>query len=257
MKSYITVSVLTFFVSTMIFLSSCSEGTVTEDYDLDFGYDYYPLEVGKYLIYKTDSTTFNIGGGGVEILESSTFVKEEIIGITLDNEGDTTYIIERFKRLSLDEDWQITDVWTTKMTDRNVERTEENVKLVKMVFPLQEGVDFDATLFVDPTTTFTVAGENLEVYKDWNSEVLAVGATETIEGTTYNDVATISYADDENLIEKRYARSQYARGIGLVFREDWILDTQCGGDLAGCEFIPWEEKAEKGYIIKQVLLEHN
>ena len=256
MKSYITFSLLAFFTCSML-LFSCSEGTVTEDYDLDFGYDYYPLEVGKYLIYKTDSTTFNIGGDGVEILESSTFVKEETIGITMDNQGDTTYIIERFKRLSMDEEWQITDVWTTKATDLRIERTEENVKLVKMIFPLQEGIDFDATLFVDPTTSFTVAGENLEVYKDWNSEVLTVGTTETIEGNNYGAVTTISYADDENLIEKRYARSKYAKGVGLVYREDWILDTQCGGDLAGCEAIPWEEKAEKGYIIKQVLLEHN
>jgi hypothetical protein len=256
MKSYISFSSLAFFTLSIL-LFSCSEETVTEDYDLDFGYDYYPLEVGKYLIYKTDSTTFNIGGDGVEVLESSTFVKEEIIGITLDNEGDTTYIIERFKRLSMDEQWQITDVWTTKVTDLRIERTEENVKLIKMIFPLQEGIDFDATLFVDPTTSFTVAGENLEIYKDWNSEVLTVGTTETIGGNNYNEVATISYANDENLIEKRYALSQYAKGIGLVYREDWILDTQCGGDLAGCEAIIWEEKAEKGYIIKQVLLEYN
>ncbi len=233
-------------------LFACSEGTETEDLNIDFGYDYYPLEVGKYLIYEVDSITYNIEGSGVEILNSKTFVREEIIDISIDNEGDTIYIIERYERSTPSDDWTIKDVWNTKKDDNRIERTEENIKLIPMVFPLREGVDFDATLFVDEDTEVIIAGESIKAFKNWNAEVQTVGLQDTVAGTTYPDVATIHHADDENLIEKRFSSSKYARNIGLIFKEEWILDTQ---NLTESE--PWETKAEKGYILSQKLIEYN
>jgi hypothetical protein len=67
-------------------------------------------------------------------------------------------------------------------------------------------------------------------------------------------VVTVQNADSENLIELRLAHEKYARGVGLVYRELWILDTQCIEDCIG---MTWEQKAEKGFILKQTLIDHN
>ena len=126
--------------------------------------------------------------------------------------------------------------------------------MIKLIFPLQEGLDFSATLFIDNNTSIIVAGETIDAFKNWNSEVQQVGVAETIGTYAFDEVTTINYADDENLIEKRFAQSKFAKGVGLVYSEEWILDTQC---LAECEGQAWEVKAEKGYILRQTLLEYN
>ncbi len=231
---------------------SCREGTTSEDLNIEMGYEYYPLEVGKYKVYQVDSTIYDFDGDIPIIIESTTFVKEELIEIRLDNEGDSIYILERFERKDPNDSWEIKDVWSTKRTENTAERFEENVRLIKMVFPVREGTDFDATLYVDENFIIFVQGESLEAYKNWNSEIQTVGVPEEIGSIPFNDVATITHADDENLIEKRFSQSKYAKNIGLVYREEWILDTQ---DLT--EEIPWEEKADKGYIIRQTILDYN
>lgn len=233
---------------------SCSEGTVTDDFDLEMGFEYYPLEVGQYHIYEVDSTTYNPEGSGIEQLSSKTFVKEEIIDFSIDNVGDTIYVIERYEKKDLAAEWEIRDVWSTKVYDNRAEKTEENLKLIKMIFPLQEGLDFSATLFIDDNTSILVAGETIDAFKNWNSEIQQVGVAESIGTYSFDEVTTINYADDENLIEKRFAQSKFAKGVGLVYSEEWILDTQC---LADCEGQSWEDKAEKGYILRQTLLEYN
>ncbi|MEL6865958.1 MAG: hypothetical protein AAFP19_16145, partial [Bacteroidota bacterium] len=70
-------------------------------------------------------------------------------------------------------------------------------------------------------------------------------------GMMFDSVATIYQADNENAIELRYSIEKYARNIGLVYREMRILDTQAIVDD------PWEEKAQKGFIIRQQITRHN
>lgn len=255
MKQLTTYSFLILFCF-VFSIQSCSETSTTQDYDLEMGFEYYPLEVGKYLIYKKELKTYDIEGAGVEIVETTNYVKEELIGTTLDNQGESIFIIERFEKQNLNDEWLIQNVWTVKATDNRIEETSENIKLVKMIFPLQEGKNFDATLFVDENTLVEVASENIEIYKNWDAEILTVDQAENIGSLSFDNVTTISYADDENLIEKRYALSKYAKDIGLVYQEDWFLDFQPqNGDFL--ESTPWEEKARMGYILKKTLLEYN
>ncbi len=236
----------------IIIMNSCKEGAVLEDLNLEYGYDYFPLEVGKYKVYQVDSTIYDFDGSTPIVLKSTTFVKEELIEIAFDNEGDTIFIIERFTRKNQTDPWQIKDVWSTKVANNRAERFEENVRLIKMVFPLREGTDFDATLYIDDNFVITVAGESIEAYKNWSSEIQTVNVPEEIGGITFDNVCTVTHTDDENLIEKRYSQSKYAKGIGLVHKEEWILNTQVLD-----ENLPWEEKAEIGYILEQTILEYN
>ena len=64
--------------------------------------------------------------------------------------------------------------------------------------------------------------------------------------------------DDETSI-KRYLFEKYARGIGLVARTDTLLDSRCKDlpDFSSCLGKPWTEHADKGYILSQVMIDHN
>ncbi len=233
-------------------ITSCREGGVYEEIVVEEGREYFPLSVGKYIDYQVDSIVFDFDGSVPIILQSTTYVREEIIEEYEDEEGDTAYRIERFEKASLNDDWQIKDVWTSKQTENIAEKTEENVRLIKMVFPLRQGADFDATLYVADDYTVSIAEEAIEPFKNWDAEIITVDDAMTVGDFTFSNVTEVLYADDENLIEKRYSKALYAKDVGMVYKEEWILDTQILDDLT-----PWEEKAEKGYILTQTIIDYN
>jgi len=100
----------------------------------------------------------------------------------------------------------------------------------------------------------SVAGESIFIFKNWLYEYREIGVPLEVNGLNFDDVVTIYQADEKNFIELRESYERYARGVGLVERQMRILDTQC---IAECEGQTWEEKAEKGFIVRQEIRDYN
>ncbi len=247
--------ILFLLASTIILFQGCKGSSTYEDFQVDFGYDYFPIEIGKYRTYVVDSTLYDIGDNEIIIVSNSrTFVKHLVADTITDNLGRLAYKIERYERLSDTLDWEIKDIWIALRTDKGAEWIEENLRFLKMVFPLKQGVDWDGNRYIDITTIIPIAGESVEVFKSWAYEVLSVDESELIGDLAFENVATISQANSENLIELRYSLEKYAKDIGLVYREMKILDTQC---IIDCVDDTWEEKAEKGFILTEQIIDWN
>ena len=249
----------------LAFFNSCSENTVGEDLTVIKGLDYYPMFVGKYIIYEADSIIYRSESGGVCTFARDTshfFLKEEVVDIFTDNTGKENYILERFIKYDINDPWVVMDVWNTYVGDSHVERVEENLRFIKMVFPVSEGIRWNGNSFFRDTT-LTLAGEVIEFYKHWTPEYeyTDIDIPESFNGIEYDSVSTIvQSAPSENKINHRYSLEKYARGVGLVYKEMRILDTQCCEffpELGMCDGIPWEEKAEKGLIYRQSVIDHN
>ncbi len=239
----------------LIFFAACKDESTIEEFELDFGYEYFPLEIGKFKEYIVDSTIYDIGPNEITtILSSRTYLREVVTDTLLDNLGRVAYQIERFERTGLEDPWIIKDVWLMVRTEAQAESLEENLRFVKMVFPLKEGVVWNGNRFIDVTLQIPIAGETVEVFKSWEYEVDFVGEPIAVNNELFDDAVQITQADNENLIELRVSREQYIRNVGLAFREMKILDTQC---ISECEGQPWEEKAEKGFILTQTLINFN
>ncbi len=221
----------------------------TEPVDIDFGYEYFPLQVGKAWEYQVDSIIFDPAAGGTAIDSTRTYAREEIVEFWADAAGDTIYRVERFERADSAQSWQIRKVVAMTRQTRQALRTEDNLTFVKLTFPVQKGASWDGTRLMDKSQRIIIAGEVLEMFKDWSSKVLEAGISYSHGALNFSDVAVVSHADSENNIEYRYAREVYARSVGLVFMEQRILDTQC----VPCAQ-PWIQKAEKGFIVQQRLM---
>ena len=240
-----------------LFFFSCKDEQVIEDFSIDLGYEYFPLEVGKFIVYQVDSMVYNIKSEGT-IDSTSFFIKEEITDTLLDNENRVNYRIERSVRNSPNDPWVIKDIWVSVRTENTAERVEENVRFIKLVFPLEVGSTWDGNQFVDKTTIISIAGETLELFKGWeDSEITSLAEPETINGISFEEVTTVVHVQNENLIEIREVIEKYAKNVGLVYKKMRILDTQCNGDLASCDGLPWEEKAEEGFILSCRVLDFN
>lgn len=231
----------------------CKNSSVTEDLDeVVQGEDYFPLELGKFVSYQVDSTIYDVDGNNTITINTTSFVREEVSDTLRDSEGDLIYRIERSEKANIEDPWVIQDIWVAKRTEFQAERVEENLRFIKMIFPLAEEATWDGNLFIDERTIIPIAGESIEVFKNWNSEIVLLAQPDNIGGIVFDEVTTISHADSENLIELRSVTEKYAKGVGLVDREIRILDTQ---EIDQTK--PWELKAEKGYILKQTIFEHN
>ncbi len=242
---------ITIFLSAIALLASCK--TEPDDFDRDFGFGYFPLKTGQSLIYRMDSTIYDPTGDSL-VSHSSYLLKETVVDSFVDLTGAIVYRIEQFQRAADSLPWQFNKIVTASITNNQAIRTEDNLRFIKLTFPLRKFNAWDGNAYFDPGTKVTVAGESIEMFKSWSYRVLDVDQAEIIGGFALPQVATIENADSENLIELRIAYEKYARGIGLVYRELWILDTQC---IEGCTGMSWNEKAEKGFILKQTLIDYN
>jgi hypothetical protein len=224
-----------------------------DEYTTDLGLEYFPLEVGKFIEYQVDSTIFD-PNGDTTVFFSKTLVKEEIVDTLHDNIGNVLYKVEHFERAADTLPWTIKKVLTESIQGNQAIRTEDNLRFIKLVFPVKTNSTWNGNINFNDGLIVTVAGETLEMFKGWSYRTIQANDAASIGDFQFAETATVEEANNENLIELRRSSSTYAKGIGLVYREVWILDTQCIEDCAG---EPWEEKAEKGFILKQTILRHN
>jgi len=224
---------------------SCGENEIETPDPSIFGYEYFPVDIGYEWVYKVDSVL--VAQGGLANVESSSFVKEEIVELLSDGD-EKKYKIERSYKKDSTSQWRVTDIWTTTTSTEKAIRTEDNLSFIKLVFPAVDGTKWDGNAFFDSSNLFPVAAENLTVYQDWEYKINEVDE-QIIGGIFYDDVIDVSHIDDENFISKRFSSESYAKGIGLVSRNMEIYDSQNGD-----QNIAWIEKAESGFFLSQTLV---
>ncbi|MFT4666013.1 MAG: hypothetical protein ACI8YQ_004250 [Polaribacter sp.] len=245
---------LTFIVIALLSLVSCKDKQTIEEPNIDFGYEYFPLEIGSELIYRVDSTIYDPQENSVEILTSMTYIREVVVDTFQDELGRLSHKVERFERPNVAVDWELKNVWSAVRTETQAERFEDNLRFIKMVFPVDDGDIWNGVAYLDVTVEYPVAGDRVAIFKSWdnNTEVIDQGQPETVGDFAFEEVTTIQLADEENLLEKRYGIEKYAKGVGLIFKELQIYNTQ---DIEN-ETEPWEVKTERGFRVVMTLVDY-
>ncbi len=241
----------TFILSMLFLLPSCEK--TPDDYKLESGLEYFPLQVGKLVEFEVDSIIYT-PTGSEKNKTSKTFFREVVSDSFPGINGNIVYKIERYQRKEAIQPWQIQKVLTAELTNERAYRTEDNLRFIKLVFPVRKNKTWDGNVHFNPGLIVNVEGESLEMFKNWQSKITDLMGSETIGTLKLIDVVNVQIANSENLIELRRGTEKYAKGIGLIYRELWILDTQC---IEKCTGKPWTEKAEKGFIVKQKITAWN
>ena len=222
---------------------------------------YYPLSVGKYVEYTVDSVLYDFAlTGGTSRDSIRTWVREEITDTFTDNLGQPLFRIERFERKSDTSPWQLKQVLAAGQSNTQAIRTENNLRFLKLVFPFYRNTKWDGNLWIDPYLEIEVAGERIRPFTNWQYKIDAMDIPAQIGTFAFDSVLVVNEVDQTNAIERRLSRSTYAKHIGLVSREQWILDSQYCNQIpppTDCQTKPWTEKAETGYILRQVIIGYN
>lgn len=229
---------------------SCDKEPDKEDFDLDLMMHYTGLSVGQEKIFQVDSVLFKLRVGGLE-KDSLSYIFTETIRDTFRTPDQTLhYAIDRTVKTVGEETSFASATYSKSILNNTLRFNEDNKSIISLVFPPALNTRWDGLALFDASDyTVEILNEPIRKYKDWTDfRIIETDGTFELMGTTYDQVITVLQVDTENAIERRYAIERYAPDIGLIYREEMILDTQ------NISSAPWEEKAERGYIMRQFLV---
>jgi hypothetical protein len=225
----------------LISVASCKKDG--EDFTPDLGYEFYPDEIGHYVIYDVDSTTIDDFFRPPLITKTRYQIKERVESYFTDSQGREAVRVELFRRDSSSAPWDIFRSYYFIKNKRSVEKVEENLRFIKFVFPPSEDTRWQGNKYIQ-------AVDNNAYLANWEYRITSSRVPATINGIPYASTVSILLRDRETQIQKVFAKEIYAAGVGMIFREWSVLETQSNFDK------PWPDRAERGYILKMQAAEH-
>ncbi|MFI5172261.1 MAG: hypothetical protein ACHQFW_07710 [Chitinophagales bacterium] len=247
MKTTFTI-LLPFFIA-ISFYSCQPDGPAGE---IKTPFDYYPLEIGKYITYAVDSIQyFTIG-----TIDSSHYeVKELLVDTFYDNDGRLNYRVERSARLNDTMPWIIQNEWSVLATENQIQKIENNLRFIKLTSPVVNGANWEGNIFLGglEDLPFNEECNRLTYLYGWIYAYEDVDQPFSVNGFEFDKTIKVTQSGDDNLIWYGYAEEIYANGVGLVQKEFfhyWTQDTSC-------PTCPWEERAECGYSVKMKIIDYN
>lgn len=185
--------------------------------------DYFPGRTGKMLTYRLDSTVPTQFGADTTV--RSYRVRDTWDALVTDGLGRPAYRVFRtisnasgttpfvpnntFLATRVNEDW--------------VEWMENNLRFMKLRYPITEGFSWKGNSFIDGSSI----NSPVRYLADWDYTYKNVGKPFTVNGKTYPNTVTVFQRDEvlpEGPFNKafykqwNYSLEVYAAGIGLVYR---------------------------------------
>ena len=200
-------------VSIVIVFASCKKDKPASIY---MGYDYFPNNIGHWVIYNVDSISFN----PVLTAGSDTFnyqIKDVIDSFYTDNTGTRTQVIIRYKRANSSASWLYQKTYTANLYPTRATRTEDGVKYVKLAFPVAVNTTWNGGAYNALPSTYFQWDDTVFQYTSVNSPL-------SINGVYFDSTLTV-LQDNENTQE--YHRSyteQYAVGVGRISKQITEID---------------------------------
>jgi hypothetical protein len=226
--------------------------------------DYLPLQVGKYITYRLDSTVFT--NFGTVTVVNSYQEKHVIDSKFIDASGRGSYRIFRFLRDTAgNKPWAPAGTYSITPTDNTIEVIENNLRFVKLVMPIKQDNTWKGNHYLPDDAFVSLYTFNNDFgMQDWDYNYSSIDKSLAVKGKTYNNVLTVDVIDDVfNANESNasvlnpgvigyvnHLQDNYAKGIGLIYQE----------------FIMWEYQppnaanptgAKVGFGIKRSIIDHN
>ena len=233
--------------------------------------DYLPLQVGKYITYRLDSTVFT-NFGTVTVVKY--YQEKQIVDAKItDALGRDSYRILRFLRdTAATQPWAPAGTYSITPTDKTIEVIENNLRFVKLVMPVKQdftwkGNNFLADKAFGSIYSFDIADAGMA---DWDYSYSSTESSMVLKGQTFNNVLTVdvdisdpffntNFDPNSNSVNitntsspayATYLQDNYAQGIGLIYQRFimWEYQPPNGSNQTG---------AKIGFGVKRSIIDHN
>ncbi len=170
----------------------------------DLGYNYYPIRIGDYFIYDVIDTSFQ--GLGSEIV-STYQVKEEIHETVVVNDEERYQIYLYYKQPN--EEWKEypDSNWTVFLKEGKLIRIEDNIRFVKLVFPLSVNKKWDGNI-----TDTESDPQNYYTMKEINRPF-------SYDAQNFNETVSVVHYENSSALDDNYSVEVFAKNVGMVYKE--------------------------------------
>jgi hypothetical protein len=210
--------------------------------------EYYPLQLGKYITYKLDSTVYiNLN---TQKVVRSYIVQDFVDAQITDNLGNPGWRIRRMMRSNIDTtQWFDNASFIVVPFQGTIQFTENNLKFIKLINPVTDLNTWSGNSFINTDDNF------LRFYENWEYFYENVGESIVLNNVTFPETIKVNQSDmvngdpgNKNFFYAITRSSEvYARGVGLVYKdflyEAWQPSTQ--------------NYEANSYGIKLTILNHN
>lgn len=195
----------------------------------DYGFSYFPSNIGHELVYDVDSIAKDDFTNHIDTFHFQ--IKEVIESVFTDNEGRPTLRLERYKRLESSDPWIIYKIWTANLVASAVEKKEDNVIYVKLAFPLASKKKWNGN----------AKNDNGERFYEYTS----VNVPESLNNFAFDSALTVLQNDEDIAYYKKdFSTEKYAIGVGMIYKEIFlgIYDQNPNATEPFEAFIAYKEK---------------
>ncbi|MEI6311657.1 MAG: hypothetical protein WCP57_05280 [Bacteroidota bacterium] len=215
-----------------------------EEVQLDMGYDFYPLEIGHYVTYQVDSFFYSDAAYPLIRIDTISYQFKEVIDtVYKDNENRDAYRIVTYRRADATAAWQVNRVWSAVRNVSSLVKNEDDLHFIKLIFPVNDNSTWSGNNLI------VTDAENAYL-NGWTYSYSNVNGSQLLNGVNYDSCVTVNQLDEENLIEKNYSVEQYAKQVGLIYKEQKFLGKQ-RNLTNGWDF------PESGIWVRQIIIDHN
>lgn len=207
----------------LAFVYSCKK---SEQETINMGYNYFPLITNSYSIYQVDSIAWDDYNTTVDTFHYQ--VKLIVDSQYFDNENRESYRWKKFVKNDTNT-WVFNTNYTLTITNDRLESVQENVRYIKLIFPVVAGASWDYN-----SLNTDLASKTQYSDVDYQTKVL---------NQNYDSCATVTYQDELNLIQEFFYEEKYARNVGMIYSKH-INKRKLSTGL-------------QGYSVVYQLLEHN
>ena len=220
-----------------LIIYSCKKTEVVDDNDFQrerLTELIMPLQTGKYITYRVDSTVFTNFGRNTEIHKYQ--VKHVVDAQIMDNLERPSYRVFRYLSDSAGtQPWQANGSYYITVLDDGVEVSEDNLRVVKLHIPIRNGSKWPGNNHLPPDPYGAFYGfSNDDAMAAW--EFLIDGDMQpslTIQGKTYTDTYTVLEDNESDPVtgpsdygSVSFAKEIYSKNVGLVYRELTLWEQQ-------------------------------
>ena len=199
---------LLFFLLAVAFYS-CHKETLT-DSPAGMNKNYFPQDIGRWVIYDVDSVAHLTDDDATDHPDTSiaTYhyqLKEVLDSSFVDGEGNPAVRLSRYKRMNDTLQWDFQAVWVENLTFNSAQRVEDNIRFVKLSFPIRLNRDWD--------------GNAYNTYPEEDYSYSDIHVASTIGSLYFDSTITVLQNEDFNFIHRIFKQEIYANHVGMVYQQ--------------------------------------
>jgi len=231
-----------------VFFLSCKKESDNK-YGNELTKGYYPLAIGRYVVYDVDSTIWD-DYKQVKVLHPYQ-MRYTIADTFRDNTNRLSYRMDVHIRRNDTLPWQTHRVINVTPTATGLEYTEANLRFIKMIFPVANDLQWKGNSLIP------AADQDYQYFQDWTYSYSNQEEAFNNGKVFFDNTVTVNQVDDkvndpetmpDSYASLTYGKEVYGYDIGMVYREmtHWIYDPK-----------PGEPHFRRGYSVVMRAVDHN